>query len=553
MNTIKFIVRLLVSVALCAQLAMACSDDPPLDNDDATAGHEAGAPADAGADGSGQDAGKGALAVGQFKDYPADAKGVVAGSIAVGGSAQFLLLLTSSDISALKVHNYSASQPTGGSAAFVAPPPGTPLPAHRCQFSARLRRVLASARGRLRRAAPHAFATAPPQKGDKRQFNITAGGLPSKITAEALHVDGAAAIWIDRSTTPAASITPATLKLLAEGFSKVVVPRMRTYFGRESDLDGDGHISLLYSPLVTQSASAYFSPCDLVDPKLVPACANGNRMELLYMSPPSSLPGPYAKPTALLETAAHELQHLIYFNRKYVLNNNTTASENPYITEGLSHLAQDLSGYQSSNLFVLASSLKGIDTLSVPNMVSSKIYSYVDGPYDGIMRGGGYLLMRYLFDQAGGDAMDSAGKPVDRGGIAWLHKYMDRKELGLANLSRATSLPLDQLSTQFWTAVALSNRGANNGPINTDPRYNYRPTTKDPITGSSRGCDLFAEYHGFKIGGPGTQSIDFADGLLRGGGAELLELYTTKGQKRLSFRVATPPAAKALGRLIRVY
>jgi hypothetical protein len=274
-------------------------------------------------------------------------------------------------------------------------------------------------------------------------------------------------------------------------------------------------------------------------------------MELLYLSPPSSLKPPYNTAAALLETAAHELQHLIYFNRKYLLNNNTSASENPYITEGLSHLAQDLSGYQAGNLYVLWSSLKGVGQLSVPNLGSNEITGYVPAA-DGLMRGGGYLLLRYLFDQAGGDAMDSAGKPLDRGGIAWLRKFSDSKELGTTNYVNSSGLKQETLISQFWTAMALSNRGSSGGALSTDKRYNFLPISSDPLTSRQRGCNLFTRFHSFQLTGPDSATFDRADGSLLAGGAEFLTLSPASGQKTLSFSISTTPEARALARLIRL-
>jgi hypothetical protein len=274
-------------------------------------------------------------------------------------------------------------------------------------------------------------------------------------------------------------------------------------------------------------------------------------MELVYLSPPSSLQPPYNTARALLETVAHEFQHAIYFYRKYVLNKTVGNDENPYITEGLSHLAQDLSGYQSGNLYVLAATLGQVDLVSVPNAMGDDILRAVQGQADGVLRGAGYMLLRYFFDQAGGDAIDSNGDPQDKGGIAWLRGFIDQPENGIASLLAATKLGYADAVTQFWTAVALSNRVSGGKPVSSDPRFSYLPTSTDPVTGRLRGCDLFGATHAGPIPGPATQDFDTADGKLRPGGAELLTLDVDKAGT-LELTVTTTPEAKARVRVIRI-
>jgi hypothetical protein len=277
-------------------------------------------------------------------------------------------------------------------------------------------------------------------------------------------------------------------------------------------------------------------------------------MEILYLSPPSSLKPPMNTPAAMLETVAHELQHAIYFNRKFLLNGGGGAldSENPYLTEGLSALAQDLSGYQAGNFYVMKAGLDGVDDVSVPNLTSDAIKSYVPQPADGIMRGAGYLLLRYLFDRAGGDALDANATPVDKGGISWLRKLVDAKETGEPNVLKASGLAAADLIGDFWAALALSNRGPGGTPLNPEARYNFQATTTDPLTTRQRGANLWGSFHGVQATGPKTQPIAAADGSLRAGGAELLVLVAKPGNPALGFTVETDPAAQARARLIRI-
>jgi hypothetical protein len=496
------------------------------------------------------------LALGEFRDFTEDDKGdkgVVEGILPTKGNETFILLLMSLDSTPLRAYPYTTAAVTNTSGELAPGSenkqdlrPRTKRPVD--PFHRDLRRIIDSNPRRLWAPKQHYASTQPPKKGDTRVFNV--GGTP--ITAEAVLVDEVAAYWIDKTTKPAAVVDPKILADLAQGFGETVVPRERIYFGQESDVDSDGHISVLFSPLVTQSGPiAYFSPCDLVDPKVVTVCAGGNQAEVLYARPTAELPSYMATANGLLELFAHELQHAIYFYRKYVLNNASfLENENPYITEGCSDLAADLVGYNGGLIHRFKAGLDGVNLLSVPNLTTPKITKYVPEPEDGVMRGGINILIRYLFDQAGGDAIDSAGKPVDKGGIKWLRGFVDSPDLNEENVTKTSGLTMEQLIKQFWTTLALSNRGPSFGPLNPDPRYNFLPTAPDPITGYTRGLNLYGSYKSTKMMGPRIQSFTSPDGSLRSGGAEFLQLRATSSVLR--FVVKAKPEAKPMVRVIRM-
>jgi len=492
------------------------------------------------------------LAPGQFRDFVASAAGVVEGTLTTGGDETLILLLISLDPTPLKAYPYTTTAVTATSGTLDLPAFGGEGDAGRrierrpCRFQQELERIIASKPRRLYAPKQYLAAGVPPKVGDQRSFNVEG----QTITAEALLVDSAAAYWVDKTTQPQATVDPQMLKDLSHGFGEVVVPRERVYFGQESDLDGDGHIAVLFSPLVSQSgAMAYVSPCDLLDPKTVPTCASSNQAEILYAPPPSDLPSYMGSATAQLELFAHELQHAIYFFRKFVSKNSLAGAENPYLHEGMSDLAADLSGYNLGLIHRFKAGLDGVDSLSVPNLTTDTITSYVPGDGDGLMRGGADLLLRYLFDQAGGDDIDASGTPKDKGGIKWLRSYVDDTELGEKSILGTAGLSLEQLTKQFWTALALSNRGPSYGPLNPDPRYNFLPVAPDPVTGNNRGLNLYATVKSTKLMGPRIQSFTKPDGSLRAGGAELLQLVVNG--KLLRFAVKTKPEAKAMVRVIR--
>lgn len=494
-----------------------------------------------------------AIEPGDFVEFAADEKGFIEGVNPAADGQSYVLLLTSLSYEGLTTYSYKDATARSQTQAESRSDAGGGANGKPCRFSDEVKEILAEVHGKtFHRQKRTLQATEPPKVGDSREFKVRVGSQLNTITAEAISVDGIAVFWLDKTTTPLASIEPKSLAELADGFATLIVPRLRVFFGAESDVDGDGLISVLLSPLVPQtSAVAYVSPCDLVDPQVVTGCSHSNQTELVYLTPPNLMQGPYGTASAMLETVAHEFQHLIYFYRKFMLNDNVNAQENPYITEGLSALAQDLSGYQAGNFYVTMAGLNGIDLVSLPNFTSDALKSYVAGEADGIMRGAGYLILRYLYDQAGGDSMDAQGVAEDKGGITWLHTFIDQLETGNDSFSKSSGLALTEIVDQFWTALLLSNRGSQGAALSDNAKYNYLPTTLDPITGRQRGCSTHASFHGQQMLGPALQDYP-GDGAIRGGGGELLKILPESGSGEIRFRLETEPAGAVKARLIRL-
>jgi hypothetical protein len=307
-----------------------------------------------------------------------------------------------------------------------------------------------------------------------------------------------------------------------------VLPRERLFFGQESDVDADGHVTVLFSPLVQDlGAIAYVNPYDLItDPEARPPGVAANDQELVYVTPPQLLEPYMATPRALLETLAHEFQHAIYFYRKYLLNALPLDSvESVYVTEGLSALAQDLTGYQAGNFFVTLAALGGVDLVSTNDLVLSGGNYYQ--ARDGELRGAAYLLLRYLYDQAGGDAVqpDGSFEEATSPGIPWLRAFVDAPLLGRESVEAAAGTTLVEAAADWYTALLVDDRlGAGDVPLNEDPRWNYRPTQVDPLTSRVRGTTLFESFGTAQKTGPLVTDLAQADGAIRAGGVEYFRL-----------------------------
>jgi len=540
-----------------------CGDDAQPDQDAALPD----AAADAGPDAEADAALTGlSLEVGEIADVPADASGVASVTLATPTGQEAFLLMIQSRARALRdqepyvLNNWRSAQRSHKAMSH----PGSPATAvgatsrvgFRCGFDAAalttLRDLLAGhvpPRGQLHDPIPPGPT---PTEGATVSFEIDGGGGVETVDASVLYVSSALVICLDKTTDPSLTIDGSDLQAIADGFENVVLPRERIFFGQESDVNQDGHITLLFSPLVANTATAYVNPYDLItDPSLRPAGVAANDQELIYLTPPQMLDPHMASPRAILETVAHEFQHAIYFYRKYMLNDQLGGQESVYITEGLSGLAQDITGYQAGIFFESKSALDAWDLISYNDLVLSGGGYFMDRNE---LYGGAYLLMRYLYDQAGGDVLrpDGTVDEAASGGAAWLRTFASSPLLGEAAIEQAAGEPSLALATDWLTALMVDGRVDSQGdPLNEDPRYNFLPTSTDPITGRQRGVSMFDSFMGMvDRTGPVVRTIDNADQVIRVGGSEYIQV-SAEGAGSLRLRLFADP--EAVDPFVRVF
>ena len=341
----------------------------------------------------------------------------------------------------------------------------------------------------------------------KRAFAFRHHGEVLPIEAKPVAVGRHAVVWADVSADHPAVLDEAFAQAFLEDFERVILPRARTIFGVESDIDDDGRIALLFSPLTNQAAVAFFSGCDLSA-----ACPHSNQGEILYLTPPNAIRPPYNTPRAIKEILAHELEHLLHFNQ-HVLRH-PGLEDDPdglYLHEGFGALAQDVTGFQAGNLYVTLAGLKAVDRTSLnPLLTEGRGYDDED---DGPLRGIAYLFTRWIYDRAGGDAQGPDGAIVDRGGPTLLRQLLAAKgSVASELLARADR---ERLVADFYTALAAPKSGA------TNTCFDFLPTEPDAITQRQRGADPYAEFHGQAMTGPSVQPPP-GDGELLAGGADFL-------------------------------
>jgi len=267
------------------------------------------------------------------------------------------------------------------------------------------------------------------------------------------------------------------------------------------------------------------------------------------LTPPDAIDPPYNTPNAIKEILAHEVAHLLHFQRKVLRNHLSTWQDPVYLTEGIGALAQDVTGYQAGNLYVTRAGLDGIDQFSLADLLRRSDDAR-EHSREGVLRGGGYLFVRYLYDRAGGDI--AAGLEIEnRGGPTLLRALLDAPLWIDQALPRVASADLTDLALDFYTALALSNRDQAGGAPATNPCFQYLPTRVDPITQKQRGADLFARFHGSQMQGPKLGSAQAPDGQLLSGGVDYLSLDATAGSPDLSLAVQLDPRSAPRVRILR--
>jgi hypothetical protein len=387
--------------------------------------------------------------------------------------------------------------------------------------------------------------------GDSFTFEVYNGSRYVDIEAEAIQVTDELVVWEDRTTeNEYGSVDEDMMADVIAQLEQIVLPRERVLFGEESDVDADGKLWVLMSYTVNMyGAQAYVTWCDIGVTEGCYGYGHGHEIVYLgYNDPDDSR----ASADGITETVAHELAHLIYAYHKVLLNGAAGVDENIYVTEGTSAMAQDLTGYNNGNQYVWAAALDmtetyGSDDYSVQAVSLNDLFrgsGYYDQARDGALRGGAYLFLRYLFEQAGGMTIEGDGSLTDLGGMAWIASFFAVPETGVESVEATMGADFQDLALDFWTALVVSGRD-----INDESAYNFHERVEDPLTGYEHGVDPFANIHGWlQLTGPLVQPLDEADGSLRAGGVEYLQATLEAG--RLSVPVSE--AALARARVFRI-
>ncbi len=311
--------------------------------------------------------------------------------------------------------------------------------------------------------APTAAPAATVKLGQRRNFEVC-GSITCAVEdfvtvrAEVKYVGPRAVIYEDIEA-PEPRLSTEDFDQLGSVFDDDLYGVATRAFGAESDVDDDGHIAILLTPVVnsltpkavcTQSFIAGFffavdiNPGSIGDPR-------SNQAEVFF----AIAPDPEGKVTCSFSiqrilqqvpvTFIHEFQHMISFHQHAMLRDGSL--EQTWLNEAMSHLAEELGGLHFRDLgddsrfnqFAAGNLVNTYDYLSDPGAV------FVLAPSDGTgtleERGAGWLFLRWLVDQFGDD----------------LTRALSESELaGASNVERATAEPLSRLLPEWFLANWVS-------------------------------------------------------------------------------------------------
>jgi hypothetical protein len=278
------------------------------------------------------------------------------------------------------------------------------------------------------------------------------------------------------------------------------------YFGETADIDENERVIVLITEEVNKLADitdkmiflGFFPPSDLFDPIDCPA---SNAGEIVYLRAPDP-EGVFGDTTSveravdiLKSTTSHEFQHLINAEQRSILGNSQFAgSDEVWLNEGLSHLAEELVGlavmgfsvranlgidaavsdvaafntYLIDNFFNLGATASSdefcdgwmVDPENSITLWNSPVVSNPPGCGSLTMRGWSYLFLRWLGDHFGpagngvipGSNEQSFFRELTRGGPTHL--------TGRANIEQAVSAfggdeSWEELLADFLLMVAV--------------------------------------------------------------------------------------------------
>jgi hypothetical protein len=271
---------------------------------------------------------------------------------------------------------------------------------------------------------------APPALGSQRSFQVLSnfdGTAFKRITGRVRYVGDHILLYVDVDQ-PTGAFTDAELRTFGDLFDRTLYDLDVRAFGSESDLDGNGRIIFLLTPVVNALTSA--SDCSSsgfitgfqYGLDLLPSQANSNRGEIFYSFVPDVGGTRSCQHTKVdverlvPATFVHEFQHMISFGQHVVARG--ASSEALWLNEGLSHIAEELGGKYFEAKYPPPSGRTDVNQLFpdsaqgylTPNMRNAQRFLEVPGAISATAvtgsgslaeRGGSWLFLRWLGDQKG--------------------------------------------------------------------------------------------------------------------------------------------------------
>lgn len=299
--------------------------------------------------------------------------------------------------------------------------------------------------------------------GDRRKFRVCDKVTCrqesdfASVSAEVKYVGDHALIYQDEDAPPD-GLREEDFQTLGVLFDRELYGVATRAFGSESDLDRNGRVMILFTPVVNgmtdkaQCSESYvtgfFFPLD-IDPTAA-RDKRSNQAEIFY----AMVPDPQGTVTCnhsldrvmriVPVTFIHELQHMISFHQHVVLR--AGSSEKTWLNEAMSHMAEELGALHFESLgqserfaaFALGDLFNSFKYLKHPG---SHYLLYAEGTGTLDERGAGWLFLRWLVDQFGFEV---------------LRRLSETSLTSTENVEAAAGEPIANLLTDWFLANYVS-------------------------------------------------------------------------------------------------
>jgi hypothetical protein len=323
----------------------------------------------------------------------------------------------------------------------------------------REREVAAAARASGAAAGPlasvvHADAV-PPAVGSSTTFHVLSNFNGSQYTTDTatLKYSGTHLLIYLSKNAPSGGFTDSQIAAFGNTFDLDLYTIDVATFGTPSDIDANGRVIVLLSPIINKLTAAgdcatqgyiagFFNAVDLLPTQYA---GKSNGAEIFY----SLVPDPSATVSCTHTVASvgqltpstfiHEFQHMISFGQHAISRMGN--EEDPWLNEGLSHIAEELGSRYYENRF------------PPPTGRTDPGQAFPDSS-QGFISGDLYNSYHYLLSTASTDTSDIAsvsnwgngdGTLVQRGGVwlflRWLGDQQDSLVYGRLDQTNLTGIP----------------------------------------------------------------------------------------------------------------
>jgi hypothetical protein len=350
--------------------------------------------------------------------------------------------------------------------------------------------------------ASGAVAQAVPNVGDLLKLNTNAVDFcdnPDIRTGRVAAITDKAIVVAD-TANPAGGFTDADYRSIGVTFDTLIDPLDRAAFGAPSDIDNNGRVIVFFTRAVNERTPSgassvvlgLFYARDLYPKTASPGpCVGSNVAEIFYLlvpDPNGVVNNNKRTNSQVLSftngTVAHEYQHLINASRRMYVNSAGTNTEEPWLNEGLSHIAEELAFFRSAG----RAPRQNFDFSSFSDPVFASAYTvfqnqnfnryrtYLARPeqqaplgFDAFdddlpTRGAAWNFLRYTADHL--------ADPAQENGF-WFN-LVNTKLTGVPNLTNALGKAPNSLLRDWAISVFIDDNAPNVDPRFQQPSWNLR-------------------------------------------------------------------------------